>query len=97
LGSVNESGAATKLGLKAVNCRRFVLEITSLTTKQQDEEAKPRLYASLGIQEYFQYDPTGDYLNPQLKGKQLVNGSYEPIQSATYPMEPFRSTVKLWV
>ena len=63
----------------------FVLEITSLTTKQQDEEAKPRLYASLGIQEYFQYDPTGDYLNPQLKGKQLVNGSYEPIQSATLP------------
>lgn len=58
----------------------FVLEITSMTTRQQDEEAKPKLYASLGIQEYFQYDPTGDYLNPQLKGKRLVNGSYEPIQ-----------------
>ncbi len=42
----------------------FVLEITSLTTQKQDEEAKPNLYASLGIQEYFQYDPTGDYLKP---------------------------------
>jgi hypothetical protein len=31
----------------------------------------------LGIQEYFQYDPTGDYLQPQLKGRELVNGQYE--------------------
>lgn len=58
----------------------FVLEITSLSTKKQDEEEKPRLYASLGVQEYFQYDPTGDYLTPQLKGRVLVNGKYEPLQ-----------------
>jgi Uma2 family endonuclease len=61
----------------------FVLEITSLSTKKQDEEAKPLLYASLGVPEYFQYDPTGDYLKPQLKGKRLVNGSYEPIPETT--------------
>ncbi|WP_448596357.1 Uma2 family endonuclease [Thermoleptolyngbya sp.] len=61
----------------------FVLEITSLTTQKQDEEAKPKLYASLGIQEYFQYDPTGDYLKPQLKGQRLVNGQYEPIAPET--------------
>jgi Uma2 family endonuclease len=57
----------------------FVLEVTSKTTKKHDEEVKPQLYASLGVEEYFQYDPTGDYLNPQLKGRRLVNGSYEPI------------------
>jgi Uma2 family endonuclease len=57
----------------------FVLEITSLSTKKQDEEIKPALYASLGVQEYFQYDPTGDYLQPQLKGRRLVEGRYEPI------------------
>jgi Uma2 family endonuclease len=57
----------------------FILEITSLTTKKQDEQTKPELYASLGIPEYFQYDPTGDYLTPQLKGRRLVNGSYVPI------------------
>jgi Uma2 family endonuclease len=61
----------------------FVLEITSLSTKKQDEETKPLLYASLGVSEYFQYDPTGDYLKPQLKGKRLVNGSYEPIPETT--------------
>ncbi len=57
----------------------FILEITSKTTKKQDQEHKPKLYASLGVQEYFQYDPTADYLQPQLRGAELVNGSYEPL------------------
>ncbi len=57
----------------------FVLEITSATTKSQDQVDKPQLYAQLGVQEYFQYDPTGDYLKPQLKGYTLVSGAYQPI------------------
>lgn len=57
----------------------FILEITSLTTQKQDEVEKPKLYASLGVQEYFQYDPTGDYLHPQLKGYQLIEGQYQPL------------------
>jgi Uma2 family endonuclease len=57
----------------------FVMEITSLSTKKQDAVEKPQLYASLGVQEYFQYDPTGDYLLPQLSGKRLINGEYEPL------------------
>jgi len=57
----------------------FVLEITSRSTKKEDEINKPKLYASLGVQEYFQYDPTGDYLKPQLKGQRLVNGQYQAI------------------
>jgi hypothetical protein len=31
------------------------------------------------VQEYFQYDPTADYLRPQLQGRRLHNGEYEPI------------------
>ncbi|MDA0672202.1 MAG: Uma2 family endonuclease [Cyanobacteria bacterium] len=54
-----------------------VLEITSRSTKRQDEVEKPRLYASLGVQEYFQYDPTADDLNPQLQGAQLADGTYQ--------------------
>ena len=61
----------------------FVLELTSKSTKKQDEETKPLLYRQLGIQEYFQYDPTGDYLKPQLKGQTLVNGTYQSIASQT--------------
>ncbi len=63
----------------------FVLEVTSRTTKRQDEEEKPRLYASLGVEEYFQYDPTADYLKPQLRGARLVEGTYQPLPLATTP------------
>lgn len=57
----------------------FILEVTSRTTQENDEEDKPKKYGSLGVQEYFQYDPTGDYLQPQLKGSRLVGGNYQLI------------------
>ena len=63
----------------------FILELTSKSTKKQDEEIKPELYRQLGVQEYFQYDPTGDYLHPQLKGQQLVTGQYQPLPAQTLP------------
>jgi hypothetical protein len=57
----------------------FVLEITSETTKTKDQETKPEIYRALGVTEYFQYDPSGDYLNPILQGVRLINNQYEPI------------------
>ncbi|WP_332958043.1 hypothetical protein [Microcoleus sp. AR_TQ3_B6] len=33
----------------------------------------------MGVREYFQYDPSGDYLNPILQGVRLINNQYEPI------------------
>ena len=57
----------------------FILEITSNTTKKVDEEQKPITYQNLGVEEYFQYDPTGDYLKQQIKGVRLVEGVYQPI------------------
>jgi Uma2 family endonuclease len=57
----------------------FVLEITSQSTRRQDQTSKRDLYESWGVQEYFQYDPTQDYLNPALQGLQLINGVYQPI------------------
>lgn len=56
----------------------FVLEITSKSTRSQDQGAKKGTYAFLGVREYFQYDPTGDYLNPRLQGLQLAEGNYFP-------------------
>ncbi|MBP0016264.1 MAG: Uma2 family endonuclease [Cyanobacteria bacterium SBLK] len=55
----------------------WVLEVTSAKTWKKDEEQKPTIYAQLGVSEYFQYDPTGDYLDPSLKGQHLVNGIYQ--------------------
>jgi Uma2 family endonuclease len=57
----------------------FALEITSETTQAKDQQTKPEIYRQLGVREYFQYDPSGDYLNPILQGLRLVNGEYEPI------------------
>ncbi|NEU74932.1 Uma2 family endonuclease [Hassallia byssoidea VB512170] len=61
----------------------FVLEITSKATRSKDQGAKKGIYAFLGVREYFQYDPTGDYLTPQLQGLRLVEGNYFPIASNT--------------
>ncbi len=63
----------------------FVMEVTSATTRRVDEKSKPIQYAELGVTEYFQYDPSGDYLKPQLKGRTLVNGVYESIAPVTFP------------
>ncbi|WP_392483025.1 Uma2 family endonuclease [Nostoc sp. C110] len=63
----------------------FILEITSKTTRSKDQGAKKGIYAFLGVREYFQYDPTGDYLNPQLQGLQLVDGNYFPVVTNILP------------
>ncbi|MGL5032657.1 MAG: Uma2 family endonuclease [Microcystaceae cyanobacterium] len=57
----------------------FILEITSKSTASEDRGTKKGLYAYLGVKEYFQYDPTADYLEPSLQGFRLVEGNYLPI------------------
>ncbi len=57
----------------------FILEITSKSTASEDRGTKKGLYAYLGVKEYFQYDPTADYLKPPLQGFRLVEGNYLPI------------------
>lgn len=63
----------------------FILEITSKSTASVDQGTKRGLYAYLGVQEYFQYDPTGDYLRPALKGLRLVGENYLPIPETIQP------------
>ena len=58
----------------------FVLEITSKSTKREDEVRKKKLYEELGVKEYWQFDPTGDYLDPILKGRVLgPEGKYRDL------------------
>ena len=57
----------------------FVLEITSKKTRRVDEDRKRTLYRQLEVTEYWQYDPTGDYLDPVLKGARLKDDRYRPI------------------
>lgn len=55
-------------------------EITSSSTRKRDEVIKPKIYAEIGVAEYFLFDPTSDYLLPPLQGYRLVDGIYERIE-----------------
>ena len=57
----------------------FVLEVTSRSTRREDEGRKRELYASLGVREYFLHDPRREYLDPVLQGFRLNDGAYDPI------------------
>jgi hypothetical protein len=55
-------------------------EVTSKSTRQHDTSFKPRLYAEIGVKEYFLFDPTSEYLLPPLKGFRLAGNSYEEME-----------------
>src|SRR5260221_7853778 len=58
-----------------------VFEFTSKKTRKEDTTVKQPLYEqTLGVTEYFQFDPTGDYLKPRLQGRQLHNGQYRSME-----------------
>ncbi len=61
----------------------FVLEITSRSTRREDQVSKRELYRSLGVREYWQFDPTDDYLEPPLQGLELIDGEYRPLAAPT--------------
>lgn len=54
-----------------------VFEFTSKSTRRSDEVFKPKIYAEIGVPEYFLYDPQDEYLSPCLQGYRLAgDGSY---------------------
>ena len=61
----------------------FVLEVTSASTRREDEGRKRDIYASLGVSEYFLYDPRGEYLTPALLGFRLRDGEYRALPAVT--------------
>ena len=58
----------------------FVLEVLSSSTWEADLGPKRALYASLGVAEYWLFDPTREHLlSPPLRGMRLVGGSYRDL------------------
>lgn len=58
-----------------------IFEITSASTGRIDTDEKKQLYARLGVQEYYLFDPLGEYLKPRFQGFRLVNGRYEALRT----------------
>ena len=63
----------------------FVLEVASRHTGDEDTGEKRRVYAALGIPEYWRFDETGEYHGVRLAGDRLVDGVYEPIEVEELP------------
>jgi Uma2 family endonuclease len=59
----------------------LVIEFTSQSTREEDMEDKFRIYQDvLRVQEYFLFDPFGEYLDPPLWGYRLRRGKYVRIR-----------------
>ena len=61
---------------------RVVFEITSPGTRDKDEGFKKDLYAQIGIEEYWQFDPKGQWIEEKLRGYRLVDETYAPIATS---------------
>jgi len=69
-----------------------VFELTSRSTRQDDLGAKKGIYEMLGVEEYFIFDPLGEYLEPRLVGFRLAEWGYrrmaeEPLVSQVLGLE----------
>ena len=57
----------------------LVIEVTSDSTRDEDIGKKKAVYERLGVEEYFLFDPLGDYLKPSLQGYRLAGDRYQRI------------------
>ncbi len=56
-----------------------IFEMTSKGTQTQDLEYKKELYEGLGVEEYWLFDPKGEWISEQLKGYRLQAETYQII------------------
>jgi Uma2 family endonuclease len=56
-----------------------IFEMTSKSTKTKDLEEKKLLYEALGVQEYWLFDPRGEWIKEQLRGYRLDEDEYRSI------------------
>jgi len=59
-----------------------VIELTSSDTRMNDLVTKRLIYAHMGVQEYFIYDPYSEALRPALRGFRLERGKFVPMTGA---------------
>jgi Uma2 family endonuclease len=65
-----------------------IFEMTSPGTKDNDQILKKTLYEQLGVQEYWLFDPKGEWIEEKLRGYRLRGESYELIgESRSEPLE----------
>ena len=64
----------------------FVLEIASESTAENDVTSKRRIYAEIGVPEYWRFNRSGgDFYGAPLVGDILENGIYRPVELSMEP------------
>ena len=64
----------------------LALEVGSESTGSEDTIAKHRVYATVGIPEYWRFDPSGgDHHGEPMSGWVLREGAYHPVELTTEP------------
>jgi Uma2 family endonuclease len=58
---------------------KVIFEITSKGTQEEDKTTKKNLYEGLEVQEYWLFDPKGEWIEQKLQGYRLRGDIYEPI------------------
>ncbi|OUL37246.1 hypothetical protein BV372_03215 [Nostoc sp. T09] len=58
---------------------KVIFEITSKGTQEEDKNTKKNLYEGLEVQEYWLFDPKGEWIEQKLQGYRLRGDIYEPI------------------
>ena len=58
----------------------LIFEITSRSTRSEDEGKNKDTYERLGVPELVLFDPYGEYLDPRLQGYRLQRGRYRRIR-----------------
>ena len=56
-----------------------MLEVLSRSTWKADRDAKRAVYASLGVREYWLYDPSGKRVAGRLRGMRLAGAGYREL------------------
>lgn len=65
-----------------------IFEMTSAGTQEQDTGFKKTLYEQLEVQEYWLFDPKGEWIEQRLRGYRLRGENYEPItDSRSEPLQ----------
>jgi hypothetical protein len=65
-----------------------IFEMTSKGTEDQDKSFKKTLYEQLGVQEYWLFDPKGEWIPEKLQGYRLRGETYESItDSRSEPLQ----------
>ena len=64
----------------------LALEVGSESTGSEDTVVKPRVYATIGISEYWRFDPSGgEHHGEPMSGWVLHDGAYHPVQLTIEP------------